>query len=390
VGMRFREPGQLQVRRKRRATRVDGAKVALTDIQGQQRAIRFLRRILKKEAVPHAFLFSGMTGVGKFAAATELAKALNCLNPQNYDSCGDCGSCHKLQEGVHPDVIHIGSDGVFIKLEQIRDLMKRFRFRPFEGKFRVVIIQDAQKLMEPAANAMLKILEEPPKANIFILLAAESQMLLPTIVSRCCQVHFQPLEDEIVAQWLAREGGLSPDRAAWIARLAAGSIEKARWFSEEDRVAGWKKVVEKLENLDGLSILDFFPMVSDWAKNRETAEQDLEFIKLWVRDLLLFRLAGAQSFRHGQAPPEAAPNSDGCPAARLTFELNGRTKEAARSVPPERLFFLYHNVEQAMQGLKVNANLQMTLEGVCLAIKDSLYGKGGWNSFPKRRKDLPF
>ena len=288
-----------------------------------------------------------------------------------------CGSCHKLEEGLHPDLIHIGSEGVFIKLEQIRDLMKRFRFRPFEGKFRVVIIQDAQKLMELAANAMLKILEEPPKANIFILLAAESQMLLPTIVSRCCQVRFQPLEDEIVAEWLAREGGLSPDRAAGIARLAAGSIEKARWFSEEDRVAGWKKVVEKLENLDGLSILDFFPMVSDWAKNRETAEQDLEFIRLWVRDLILFRVAAAQ-------------NSPGGCDAPLTFELNGRTKEAARSVPPERLFFLYHNVEQAMQGLKVNANLQMTLEGVCLAIKDSLYGKGGWNSFPKRGQNLPF
>ncbi len=370
--------------------RLQEIKMALGDIHGQQRAIRFLKQIVKKEAVPHAFLFSGMTGVGKFAAAKEFAKALNCLHPQDYDACGGCGSCHKLEEGLHPDLIRIGSDGVFIKLEQIRDLMKRFRFRPFEGKFRVVIIQDAQRLMEPAANAMLKILEEPPKANIFILLAAESQMLLPTIVSRCCQVRFQPLEDEIVAEWLEREGGLSQDHAARIARLAAGSIEKARWFSEEERVAGWKKVVERLENLDGLSILDFFPMVSDWAKNRETAEQDLEFIKLWVRDLVLFRVAGAQNFPQGQAPPKAAPNSDGCPAAPLTFELNGRTKEAAGSVPPERLFFLYHNVEQAMQGLKVNANLQMTLEGVCLAIKDSLYGKGGWNSFPKRRQDLPF
>jgi DNA polymerase-3 subunit delta' len=369
--------------------------VALTDIHGQQRAIRFLRQLLKKEAVPHAFLFSGMAGVGKFAAAMELAKALNCLSPQDYDSCGRCSSCHKLEEGLHPDLIHITNEGVFIKLEQIRDLMKRFRFRPFEGKFRVVIIQDAQKLMEPAANAMLKILEEPPKANIFILLATESQMLLPTIVSRCCQVRFQPLADEIVAEWLAREGGLSPDHAYGIARLAAGSIEKARWFSDEDRVAGWKKVVGKLENLDGLSILDFFPMVSDWAKNRESAEQDLEFIRLWVRDLILFRVAGAKSSPQGQAPPKLVstarpPAREASPGASLTFELNGRTKEAARSVPPERLFFLYHNVEQAMQGLKVNANLQMTLESVCLAIKDSLYGKGGWHSFPKRRQDLPF
>src|SRR5208337_3552670 len=178
-------------------------RMALADIAGQKRAMRFLKRLLQKDAIPHAFLFSGMAGAGKFAAAKEFAKALNCLYPQDYDSCEACDSCNKLEKGLHPDLVLIRSEGVFIKLEQVRDLLKRFRFRPFEGKFRVVIIQDAQKLMEPAANAMLKILEEPPKANIFILLATESQMLLPTMVSRCCQVRFQPLEDEIVAEWLA-------------------------------------------------------------------------------------------------------------------------------------------------------------------------------------------
>ncbi len=328
-----------------------------------------MKQLLKKDAVPHALLFSGMAGTGKFAAAKEFAKALNCVDPQDYDSCGACGECHKLEEGLHPDLVLVGSEGNSIKIDEIRELRKRFRFRPFEGKFRVVIIQEAQKLLEPAANALLKMLEEPPKGNIFILLTPEPQMLLDTIVSRCCQVRFQPFEDEIVAEYLAHEGGLPRDEAARIARLAAGSIEKARWLTEEEKVASWKEVVGRLENLDGLSILDFFPMVSEWAKNRETSERDLEFIRLWVRDLILFRLAWNYP---------------------LTFELNARTKEAAKSVPPERLFQLYEGVEQAMQGLKVNANVQMTLECVCLDIKDSLYGKGDWNSFQKRRQNLPF
>lgn len=327
-----------------------------------------MKRLLEKGAVPHAFLFSGMAGTGKSAAAREFAKALNCTDPQDFDSCGACDSCHKLADGMHPDLVEVKSDGVFIKVEQIRDLRKRFRFRPFEGKFRVVIIHEAQKLIEQAANALLKILEEPPQGNIFILLTPEPQMLLPTIISRCCQVRFQPLDDEVVAEFLTRSG-LAPERAAGVARLAAGSIERARWLTEEDRVASWKEVIEKLENLDRLSILDFFPMASEWAKNRETAERDLEFIRLWVRDIVLFRLAGDYP---------------------LMFELNGRTKEAAESLPPDRLFLLYDTVEQAVQGLKVNANLQMTLESVCLAIKDSLYGKGDWNSFPKRRQNLPF
>lgn len=362
--------------------------MGLADIAGQQRAIGFLRRLLKNGAVPHAFLFSGTAGVGKLDAARQFAKALNCLGPKDYDSCGGCGSCRKLEEGLHPDVVRIRSEGVFIRLEQVRELIKRFRFRPFEGKYRVVIIEDAHRLNESAANALLKMLEEPPEANVFILLAPESQLLLPTIVSRCSQIRFQPLDDEIVAQRLADEGGLSPDRAEAIARVAAGSMEKARWFSEEDRAEGWRKIIEKLENLDRISILDFFEMVSDWAGTCETAEQDLEFIKLWIRDIILYRFGAVEP------PPDraAAPGSEPCGTSghRPPATLSAATRRAALSAPAEHLFFLYHKVEQAMQGLKVNANLQMAFEGLCLAIKDLLYGKGDWNSFQKGRQDLPF
>jgi DNA polymerase III subunit delta' len=341
--------------------------MALKDIPGQQRAIRFLRQLVRKEIIPHAFLFSGMAGTGKLAAALEFGKVLNCLEPTDFDCCGVCGSCRKIDQECHPDLVRVQADGASIKLDQIRELKERFRFRPFEGRWRIVIIQDAQKLGEEAANAILKILEEPPGGNVFILLAPESQMLLPTIVSRCCHVRFQPLGDEVVADLLER-GGLSQEQAREVARLSGGSLEKARWLTEEDRIANWKKVLDNLVKLDGLPILDFFPMISEWAKNREEVEQDLDCIRLWVRDLILFRLAGNH---------------------QLTFELDGRTRNAVQGIPPERVLLLYHNIEQAMRNLKVNANLQLTLEGVCLAIKDSLYGKGDWDTFSKRRQDLP-
>ncbi len=344
--------------------------MSLGDIAGQQRAVRFLKQLVKKDAIPHALLFTGMPGTGKLAAAVEFARVLECLQPLEFDSCGRCGPCKKISDGVHPDLIHVRSDGASIKLDQVRELRERFRFRPFEGKWRVVIIQDAQKLLEQAANAILKILEEPPPGNVFILLAPEAQMLLPTIVSRCCHVRFQPLDDEIVAEFVGRQAGLPPERAAEIVRLSAGSMEKARWLTEEDRIAGWTKVVGNLEKLDGLPILDLFQMVSEWAvkATREEVEQDLECAGLWVRDLILLRTCGNP---------------------RLTFSIEDKTKEAARRISPEGLFLLYQGIEQAMQNLKVNANLQLTLEGVCLAIKDSLYGKGDWNSFSKRRQDLP-
>ncbi|MCE5335564.1 MAG: DNA polymerase III subunit delta' [Desulfobacteraceae bacterium] len=343
--------------------------MALRDIPGQQRAVRFLKQLIGKDAVPHAFLFSGMAGTGKLRAALEFAGALDCLERRDADMCGECGGCRKIAQNVHPDLLRVRSEGAYIKIEQIRELRERVRFRPFEGRYRIVIIEDAQKLREEAANAVLKILEEPPSGNIFILIAPESQMLLPTIVSRCCHVRFQPLADELVAECLMKESCLSPETAAEMARLAAGSLDRARWLTEEGRVAGWKKVVENLRRLEELSIMDFFPMVSEWTGNREAVEQDLECIRLWVRDLVLHRLSGDHP---------------------LTFALDGKTLEAASNVPPERLFLLYHEVEGAMQSLKVNANLQMTLEGVCLAIKDSLYGKGDWYSFSKRGQGLPF
>ena len=343
--------------------------MGLNDIPGQQRAVRFLIRLLRKGAVPHAFLFTGMEGTGKSATAVEFARALECLSPRDFDSCGQCGACHKIDEGLHPDLITVRCDGAFIKIEQVRELRERFRFRPFEGKWRVVIIEDAQKLREEAANAILKTLEEPPRGNLFILLAPESQMLLPTIVSRCCQVRFQPLGDDIVSDYLVNERGLAKERADEAARLAAGSLEMARRLTEQDRIAGWRKVLENLAKLDKLSIMDFFPMISEWAGTRDQVEQDLDWVRLWVRDLVLLRLAGNRP---------------------LTFTIDPETEAVVRDIAPERLFLLYHVIEQAMRNLKVNANLQMTLEGVCLAIKDSLYGKGDWYSFSKMRQDLPF
>lgn len=342
--------------------------MSLKTIPGQQRAVRFLRQLVRRDAVPHAFLFTGMPGTGKLATAGEFAKVLECFHPRDFDSCGECAACRKVDEGLHPDLVQVRGDGASIKIDQIRELRERFRFRPFEGKFRIVIIEDAQKLREEAANAILKILEEPPRGNVFIMTAPEAQMLLPTIVSRCCHVRFQPLDNDIIADLLLKDG-IPREHAAEIARLSAGSLDRARQLTVEDRIAGWKKVLEDIEKLDRLSMIDFFQMISEWTGKREQAEQDLEYIRLWVRDLVLIRLAGDR---------------------RLTFPVEDKTKEAVQNIAPERLFLLYYCIEQALRNLKVNTNLQLTFEGVCLAIKDSLYGKGDWYSFSQRRQDLPF
>ncbi|MGA7876687.1 MAG: DNA polymerase III subunit delta' [Desulfoferrobacter sp.] len=337
--------------------------MSLETIPGQARAKRFLRQLIQTGHVPHALLFSGMAGIGKASMAREFAKVLNCLDAASTDSCDLCGSCHKIDGGIHPDLAWITSEGTFIKLDQVRDLRKRIRYRPFEGAYRVIVIEDAQKLREEAANALLKILEEPPKQHIFILLALEPQMLLPTIVSRCCHVRFQPLEDNLIEQHLTGTYQLEPNRAREIARLAEGSMERAKWLVEENHILHWKEILGHVQNLHKLSMIEFFELMANWAKKSADLEQDFLCIKLWLRDVILSRLL-----------------EDHRPAFELT-----QIPDGIRDTSMEYLFSLYDQIEEAVQHLRGNANKQLTLEGVCLAIKDNSYGQGSWDSLSKRR-----
>lgn len=332
-------------------------------LPGQARAKRFLRQLIETGHVPHALLFSGMAGIGKASMAREFAKVLNCLDATGIDSCDQCGSCHKIEGGIHPDLTWISSEGTFIKLDQIRDLRKRIRYRPFEARYRVIIIEDAQKLREEAANALLKILEEPPRQHIFILLALEPQMLLPTIVSRCCHVRFQPLEDSLIEQRLTVMYQLEPNRAGEIARLAEGSMERAKWLVEENHILHWKEILGRIQNLDKLSMIEFFELMANWVKKSEDLEQDFLCIKLWLRDIILSRLLRDH---------------------RPAFELN-QIPDGMRNASMEYLFSLYDQIEEAVQHLRGNANKQLTLEGVCLAIRDNSYGQSSWDSLSKRR-----
>lgn len=336
--------------------------MSLARVPGQERAKRFLKGLVRIGHVPHALLFSGMAGIGKVAVTREFAKLLNCLSPRDFDCCDECGSCRKMDGGHHPDVIRVKSEGTYIKLDQVRGLRERMRFRPFEGRWRVIVIEDAQDLKEEAGNALLKLLEEPPRQNIFILTVLEPQMLLPTIVSRCCHVRFQPLDKLLIESHLIDTYGMAPTKAEEIANLAEGSLHRAQWLIEEDRIAHWKAVLANVFKLSDLHMIDFFPFVSKWAQKSEDLEQDLECIKLWIRDLILSRLTKDY---------------------RPVFQGNDMTGSRVQVISIETLFALYNSIEEALQNLRRNANKQLLLEGLCLAIKEGLYGQCGWNSFPQ-------
>ena len=173
---------------------------------GHARLVDLLQRSIRRGTLPPSLIFAGPAGSGKRATALAVAQTLNCLDPKadsnSIDACGRCTACARIARGVHPDVLIVepGDTGA-IKIEQVRDVVDRAAYRPFEGTRRVVIIDEADALMASAQNALLKTLEEPPPGSVFILLTSRPDMLLATVRSRCIRLWFaasgsEPLDED--------------------------------------------------------------------------------------------------------------------------------------------------------------------------------------------------
>jgi len=213
------------------------------DVVGHHRLIDLLKRSVSGGTLPPSLLFTGPSGVGKRLTAISVAQTLNCLRLTTddlrlatADACGECAACTRIARGVHPDVVVVepGDSGA-IKIDQIRDVVERANYRPFEGRRRAVIVDEADALVVAAQNALLKTLEEPPPSSIFILVTARPDVLLPTVRSRCPQLRFRPLAADDIAAALIKQGQ-SEASARAVAATADGSVGQALAASAEELV----------------------------------------------------------------------------------------------------------------------------------------------------------
>ncbi len=261
--------------------------MSFRDIIGQETAVRILKDELISQRISHAYLFSGMKGVGKKALALQFARSLNCKEME-ADSCDSCLTCRKIDHLNHPDVELIGiEDGNSIKIDQIRELQRNLSYKPYESEWKVFIIEQAELMTDQAANSLLKTLEEPPEYGIIILLAEEINRLLPTVVSRCQQISLSAIPEDIIKNELLNRG-LAREKAVLFSRLADGSLGVAQNLSNDEEYLSTRDML-----LDFLSRLPDLKRVNILNKTGEVTSllgtfPFFDLLISWYRDIIMY------------------------------------------------------------------------------------------------------
>jgi len=344
-------------------------------IVGHRRVLSLLSRAINNDTLPPALLFSGPAGVGKRRTAAAVSRAINCLTPVAdasvatvhegdtalvlpRDACGTCTACRRIERGVHPDVIVIepGDTGT-IKIDPVRDVIDRAAFRPFEAKRRVVIVDEADAMQAPAQSALLKTLEEPPSASIFLLVSSLPDALLPTVRSRCPRIRFAPLTSQEVAYALVRDHEYTREDASAVATDSDGSVGRAIASQAADLVDARESAHRLLEQSARVSdpvrrieaVKDFMGSKTAGAAEREKLSACLRVLASLLRDVSVL-------VEGGDARVLANPD--------LQRELDA----IARAFDSRRTTRAYQAVDEALLAVDRNVSPKVVIDWLALQL----------------------
>src|SRR5215216_7028479 len=339
------------------------------ELTGNSRVKAVLKRMLVADRLPGAMLFTGEEGIGKRLFALEVARALNCRSPKDHEACGVCSSCVRIRKlnypmrddadewtqiiwTDYPDVGLVVAPRRVLRVEQMRQIEKEANFRPYEGKARMFLIDEADKLNDASANALLKVLEEPPKTSHLILITARPAMLLPTILSRCQMIRFSPLMPAEIESHLIKNNLVDSKTARLRARAAGGSIGRALSNDLVTFTSQRKAMLKVLSALvlseDRSQLLRSAEQLNE-AQYRDEFEERLDVFETLIRDAWMLSLA---------VEPSQLVNED----------LSAELKEVAQKLDPSRAADWILQIEDLREQLIVNINRKVTVDSLFLVM----------------------
>ncbi len=336
-------------------------------IIGNEQVKTVFRRLLRSERLPNSLLFVGENGIGKKPFALELAKSFVCRNPIEFEACDECSSCLRADKfnipkpddknrdefkkvifSGHPDIGFVNAYKNNILIDAIRSLESESNFRPYEAKARFFIIDEAEKMNDAAANALLKTLEEPSTTSHIFLLTSRPNSLLQTIRSRCQTVRFAPIEALEIEKHLIENKQFAQTDAKLLARLSNGSIGQALNLDldkfREQREAMLKVVDSLIVSHNRATLLRIGEEIND-VKNKDNYNDYLDILQTIIHDVWTLNL-------------------DENSANVINLDLLPQLKNMSQSADRKRLAEWLKEIETLRENLIVNLNKKIATDGL--------------------------
>ena len=323
------------------------------------RIIKLFQNAILNDRLAHAYIFAGQEGVGKTSFSKELAKAIFCKH-SSLDACDTCSDCQRINTDNFPDLFLIfpEKNSRVIKIEQLKYLQDVLNVKPLESKYKMVIIQSADKMNEEASNCLLKTLEEPPSYAIIILIVTSLESARETIRSRCQIIRFSPLSTTVIKDILVNHFQLDNKQAVQLAFISNGSIKRATLLSDTDAVTKKNWLVNRILKLEINDNLTFSKelfnewRIQDFAVLEEKRAQVKELIfsfLMYYRDLLICKMGDYN-----------------LPIYHINWRDALVTK--SQSVSEDVLFHILNVIKTSLEYLDYNANITLLLENMITKI----------------------
>lgn len=322
------------------------------DILGHDRIKEHLQNAIRMDKISHAYIFCGEDGSGKNMFADVFSTVLQC-EEGGIEPCGKCKSCIQAASGNHPDILRITHKKSIISVDDIREqLNNSMLIKPYSGKRKIFIIDEAEKMNEQAQNALLKTIEEPPDYAVVMLLTNNRMALLPTVLSRCVTLDLRPVDNEIVKRYLMDKHMIPDYLAELSSAFSGGVIGRAVQFAASPDFAKIKDdTVAFLKRCGDDDIGNLLDTLKCFNENSDNIDTYLDLMCLWFRDVMIFK---------------ATRNAN-----RVLFrtELTDIMK-IADVMTFEKLNSIEEAFDKAKTRLKANVNFQITMELLLMTMND--------------------
>lgn len=324
------------------------------DIYGQKQIVDHFQNALESGKISHAYIINGERSSGKEFIAKIFAMALQC-EQEGTEPCNECHSCKQALSGNHPDIIKVTHEKpATVGVEDIRNGVNNdVAIKPYSSKWKIYIINEAEKMTVQAQNALLKTLEEPPAYAVILLLTSNPEALLSTIQSRCVVLNMKPVSDDIVKDYLMRELHIPDYKADVCTAFARGNLGKAKALAASEEFDNIKtEAVSLLKYIRDMEITDIMSAIKKINDYKIDINDYLDILSVWYRDVLLFK--ATNDVNH------------------LIFKDEIQyIKKVSNQSAYEGIEIILDALEKAKARLRANVNFELTMELLLLTIKEN-------------------